>query len=251
LLAALVSSSIVPATASAQAAPVPAGAISDELIVGLTPEGQLQANDVHRRGGGTFKKQLGTRPFHVVKVDPARAASVKATYASDRRVRFVENNARVHASLTPSDPGFAQQWGLAKTEVDTAWDRSLGAGVTVAVVDSGIDETHPELRGQVAASANFSSASSVNDRNGHGTHMAGIIAAVMNNNRDGAGVAPGAKLLIARALDDTGAGTYADVVESINWASDRGAKVINLSLVGGPGGSRARRRARRGRRKRR
>ena len=232
LLAAFVLSSIGPAASTAQAAPLAAGEIEDELIVVLTAEGQAQSADVHRRGGGAFKKQLGTRPFHVVKIDRNRAPSVKASYASDPRVKYVENNAHVKAALTPDDPSVAQQWALARTEVTTAWDMSLGSGVTVAIVDTGVDQAHPDLRGQIAASANFSTAASVEDKNGHGTHTAGIVAALMNNRRDGAGVAPSAKLLIARALDDSGAGTYADVIESINWASDRGARVINLSLVG-------------------
>src|SRR5579884_2823714 len=88
--------------------------IADEVLVGLTPQGQQQAADVHARAGGALERQIAKKPIQVVKVNPNGEAAVRAAYASDPRVRFVEHNARVSIAGTPNDPSFAQQWALAR-----------------------------------------------------------------------------------------------------------------------------------------
>jgi thermitase len=233
LLAQLLFGLLAPGTAAAQSAKVGSADLLDELLVTLTPEGHGEAAKVHQRAGGKLKKQLGMRPVHVVAVTPANVAAVKAAYAQDRRVRLVEQNARVRAAESATDPAFGRQWGLGQIGVPAAWDTTKGVGsVAVAVIDTGVDRSHPELRRQIASYANFSSAASVDDRNGHGTHVAGTIAAAIDNGAGGVGVAPGATLLIARALDDQGIGTYADVIEALEWSVAQGARVVNLSLAG-------------------
>jgi thermitase len=222
---------LLPAPAAAQAQN--ADEIADELIVVLHPEAHREADDVHARAGGRFKKQLGLGPRQVVKVDARSAAAVRERYRRDRRVKAVEHNVRVRVAALPTDPGYAQQWALPRIEAPAAWDTSKGvATVSVAVVDTGVDPRHPDLIGQIGASENFSSAADAVDRNGHGTHVAGLIAAAYGNRVGGVGVAPGVRLLIGRALDDQGVGTYADVIEAVTWAADQGADVINLSLAG-------------------
>src|SRR5258707_8633418 len=116
-------------------------------------------------------------------------------------------------------PLFAQQWGLAQIGVSSAWNYSTGNGVKVGIVDTGVDLNHEDLAGQVLMSTNCIGANADpskcsgngQDDNGHGTHVAGIIAALKDNGKGGAGVAPNAKLIVAKALDATGAGADADV----------------------------------------
>ncbi|MEO3754032.1 S8 family serine peptidase [Streptomyces sp. B6B3] len=115
-----------------------------------------------------------------------------------------------------------------------AWEAGFdGEGVSVAVVDSGIDATHPDLAGQgkVLAEANFSEAADARDRYGHGTHVASI-AAGTGAASDGAytGVAPGANLLSAKVLDDEGYGLDSGVIAGLEWSVEQGADVVNLSL---------------------
>jgi thermitase len=214
----------------------PVGAAEEppsELIVTLKPEHRAQAADIHRRAGGKMRKQAGLRPTHVVTVDKARSRATSDAYRKDPRVASVEPNAKVRVAWAPNDPELAQQWALPRMGVPTAWDLTTGRGDTlVAVVDTGVDAAHPDLVGKVAASANFSTARDAVDRNGHGTHVAGLIAAVADNGRGVAGVAPSVRLLNARALDDRGDGTYADVIEALDWAVDQGARIVNLSLAG-------------------
>ncbi|MEA2534553.1 MAG: serine protease, partial [Actinomycetota bacterium] len=112
-------------------------------------------------------------------------------------------------AFASNDPLFAQQWGLAQIGVASAWNSSTGAGISVGIVDTGVDLQHEDLAGQVLMSTNCIGANadpskctgSGQDDNGHGTHVAGIVAALKDNGKGGAGVAPSAKLIVAKALD--------------------------------------------------
>jgi len=120
---------------------------------------------------------------------------------------------------------------------DVAHQHGLtGKGVKIAVVDTGIDSTHPDLTGRVVAAKNFSADGDTLDHFGHGTHVASI-AAGTGAASDGTyqGVAPDAMLINAKALSRYGTGTNGGIIEAMEWAADQGAKVINMSLGGGPG----------------
>lgn len=130
------------------------------------------------------------------------------------------------------DPILPQQWALAKIHATEAWATSTGRGVVVAVVDSGVDFDHEDLRGQSAGSFTCvgSCAASSGDVRGHGTAVASLIAAASDNGVGIASVAPGAKILSVRVLDESGGGTIDDVTRGIRFAADQGAKVINVSI---------------------
>jgi thermitase len=115
---------------------------------------------------------------------------------------------------------------------DTARDHgSGGEGVIVAVLDTGIDGAHPALAGKVVASVNFSESANAADINGHGTHVAGIIAGGSDPGGTTVGVAPGCRLLDVKVAADDGAITTEAVVNGICWAADHGADIINISLT--------------------
>lgn len=156
----------------------------------------------------------------------------------------------VRAAGEANDPVFEQglQWSLDHIGAPTAWATSRGDGVTIAIIDSGIDLGHEDLAGKVVAStACLGTAGdpgrcrgSAQDDNGHGTHVAGIAAAVTDNSRGIAGVAPDAKLIVVRVLSNScqngecsATGTSGDVAAGIRWATDQGADIVNLSLGGG------------------
>ncbi|MEA2351589.1 MAG: serine protease [Thermoleophilaceae bacterium] len=143
-----------------------------------------------------------------------------------------------------NDPLFKKQWGLGQINAPGAWARGArGRGVTIAIVDSGVDLGHPDLRAKllpgtdlVKKTANLSGPGcpGPQDENGHGTHVAGIAAAITNNGIGVAGTAPGARILPVRVLDKDGSGDDTAVDSGIRWAADHGAKVINLSLGSAP-----------------
>ena len=139
----------------------------------------------------------------------------------------------VHAA---ADPLLAQQWGLFAIGADHVWTTTTGQGVIVAVVDSG-SGPHPDLAENLLPGRSIigtveSQDGKDIDASGHGTHVAGIIAAVANNGIGGSGVAPNAKILPVQVLDQAGQGDARDVAAGVRFAADNGARVINLSLGG-------------------
>lgn len=144
----------------------------------------------------------------------------------------------VHIDTVASDPLRGQQWALNVTTFEQAWSTTTGTGVEVGVVDTGVGASHPDLVGQVLSGAEFLNNTGVDsgdgrvDPYGHGTHVSGIVAAATNNGVGVAGAAPGARVLPVRVLDASGSGWDADVARGIDWAVDRGARVVNLSLGG-------------------
>lgn len=116
------------------------------------------------------------------------------------------------------------------------WDAGYdGAGVTIAVLDTGVDDTHPDLAGKVVDARNFTDSPGLNDAFGHGTHVAAI-AAGTGTASDGArrGVAPGADLLAGKVLNDWGVGFESWIIAGMEWAVEQGADIVNLSLGGSP-----------------
>ena len=141
---------------------------------------------------------------------------------------------QVHAAA--NDPLLAQQWGIFAIGADRVWNTTTGQGVIVAVVDSG-SGPHPDLAENLLSGRSFFGAVESQDgadidASGHGSHVAGIIASVANNGIGGSGVAPNAKILPIKVLDQAGQGDARDVAAGVRYAADNGAKVINLSLGG-------------------
>ncbi|WP_199551558.1 S8 family serine peptidase [Streptomyces sp. N35] len=113
---------------------------------------------------------------------------------------------------------------------DKAWAAGYdGKGVKVAVLDTGVDETHQELVGQQIVEKNFSTSADAKDRQGHGTHVASTIAGKGVKYK---GVAPGAQLIDGKVLNDSGSGSESDIIEAIEWAAGEGADIVNMSLGG-------------------
>ena len=119
-------------------------------------------------------------------------------------------------------------WGVRRIRAPEVWARSQGEGVKIAVVDTGIESNHPDLKGRVIGGYS-AVGSSYEDENGHGTHVAGIVAAI------GApggvyGVAPKAELFAVRVLDARGGGSLSDLIDGLDWTKGCGADIVNLSL---------------------
>ena len=209
------------------------------------------------------------------KLDRIEAESLMRQLAADPNVEYVEVDQRMYPVLTPNDPRLSEQWGFGTTtsgiNVRSAWDKSTGAGVVVAVIDTGITN-HADLNANILPGYDFISDTFVSrDGNGrdsnpndegdwnpvanecysgspvsnsswHGTHVAGTVAAVTNNSTGVAGTAFGAKVVPVRVLGRCG-GLTSDIADAITWASGgtvsgvpanaNPAEVINMSLGGG------------------
>ena len=158
---------------------------------------------------------------------------------ADTPVHAADVSSSVATAGTSTDPSRPSQWALDQAGFESAWSRTDGSCLVVGVVDTGVQSDHPDLAGQVLGGERFTTNSNTGvtmdpafDDAGHGTHVAGIIAAVANNGTGITGAAPGVKILPVKVLDSSGSGFDSDVARGINWAVLHGAKVINLSLGG-------------------
>jgi subtilisin family serine protease len=134
----------------------------------------------------------------------------------------------------PSDPDVDRQWAMFAFPFSALWQCGRGAGITVAVVDSGVQANHPDLAGRVRPGAAIVNGvvqidGGRTDVNGHGTHVAGIVGAG-ENGVGVVGVAPQVTILPVRVLNAQGVGPNSDIGKGITWAVDHGAKVINVSI---------------------
>lgn len=174
---------------------------------------------------------------HRVPVPPGEEQAQAEVLARQPTVLYAEPDYIAQAlDRTPNDPEFERQWNLRTLRLPAAWDLATGSpAIIVAVVDTGVDLGHPDLAGNIASGGwDFVNGDdNPQDDHGHGTHVAGIVAAVTNNALGVAGVAWQARILPVKVLDRDGDGTSSDVASGIRWAADAGASIISLSL-GGP-----------------
>lgn len=161
-------------------------------------------------------------------------AGAGGSYATGRVAVLFREDAGTGAAtaFAVSQDSYAMmQWSIHKAMVPQAWQITSGdAGIIIAVLDTGIDKGHEDLVGRVVGEVNFTTSPTAADVYGHGTHIAGIIAAVANNGVGIAGLAYDCRLLNVKVADDGGWVTSGALAKGIIWAVDHGAKVINMSL---------------------
>jgi thermitase len=253
---------------------VAASADADGLIVRFEPGVSAAERTAIRDEAGTdFERTLPVSGMQLVDPEPGQGAAA-AERALERQdgVLYAEPNAIRRASLRPDDVHYSLLWGMentgqsirgsagsadADTDAGDAWDAGIGGGVTVAVIDSGVDLTHADLAGNTWTNAGeYGSGRESNgldddlngrvddwrgwdfvggdnnpaDENGHGTHVAGTIAARRGNGIGVAGVADGSRLMALRVLNAQGKGSVANVILAYAYAALEGADVVNLSL---------------------
>lgn len=217
---------------------VAASVVADDPSVNERPAEVVDAvplkRSADRRVVAVVNSEDGPRVEVLATGNRTEAVAAVNRLQDEDRVASIAIDTRVHLDVDYT----SAQWGLSSLGAPGVWDGSQGAGVVVAVVDTGVQGSHPDLGGRVLSGARFVDASGGStgdgrlDDNGHGTHVAGIVAA----DRDGdlaTGIAPQSQVLPVKVLDSTGSGWTSDVAVGIIWAADHGADVINMSL-GGP-----------------
>jgi len=210
-----------------------------EVVVRFRPQvSKWQAEGTVRYYGGRLERELRLPNTFSLQVPAGWEERVAGLLARHGAVEWAEPDFTATVLEVPNDPSFGVQWGMTKIKNPEAWDLSHGAGsADVAILDTGIDSSHPDIAGQVEREVNFTDSATVGDKYGHGTHVSGIVAAVTSN---GVGVAGGgweADLFNVKVLNDSGSGYYSWVANGITWAADNGAEVINMSLGGRSGSS--------------
>jgi len=162
-----------------------------------------------------------------------------AVYKRNPNVSFAEPDYVVSASMTPNDTYYSYDSTMfGKISAPSAWDVSTGSSsVSIAVIDTGIDATHPDFSGRIGAGYDFvNSDADPTDDHGHGTLAAGVAAATGNNSKGIAGVNWKATIVPVKVLGSNGSGLTSTVAKGITWAADKGCRVLSMSL-GGPANS--------------
>lgn len=183
--------------------------------------------------GGNIAEKIGSSAIHIANVPENAEAAVVLALSKNPHIEFAELDMAVPLSAIPNDPQFTNAWHLSKIQSPNAWDVSKADGITIAILDSGVDGSHPDLAAHMVPGWNAVDSGSVTaDINGHGTAVAGAAAAVTNNASGVAGVAWNAKIMPIRITNDaSGYAYWSDVARGLNWAADNGADVANLSYA--------------------
>lgn len=244
-------------------AAVPGSAASDPAITA----GQILVKfressavaDVLRQHGLSDGPGVGGTGARLISVPPGKELRLIEALSRNPAVEYAEPDQVVAA--TSEDPFFGRQYALqndgqsfynnydtatsskpaqifipagtpdADVDAVEAWGVTTGTGIKVAVLDSGVDLDHEDVSSKVGLRGNFSGSNNHDDNYGHGTHVAGIVAATNNNLHGVAGVCPGCTILSGKVLSDSGTGTTSGLANGIDWAAANGAKVINMSLA--------------------
>lgn len=234
------------------AAPGPAAAqsshIKGQILVKFRED--RAAAGILRQYGLSEGTSIGSTGAQLIKVPAGKELQLIQALSRNRAVEYAEPDELVTA--VTADQYFDRQYalhntgqsftntagtrtvagGTADADIDAveAWGVTTGGGTKVAVLDTGVTGGHSDISPKVVARMNFSTATTGEDNYGHGTHVAGIVAATADNTIGVAGVCPACTILDGKVLNDSGSGSTSSIASGISWAVFEGAKVINMSL---------------------
>ncbi|NLD43452.1 MAG: S8 family serine peptidase, partial [Chloroflexi bacterium] len=239
-----------------EATPLPSGGIWDALHAAGKPEAVFP---FARQAGHALAPEAAEALGRIYRYRAPEGLSVEDVVdilSVDPAVAYAEPDYLAVPAVTPNDPRYSEQWALGAIGAPAAWDVTTGAGsVAIAVVDSGVDLTHPDLAAQLWTNPGetpgngadddgnglvddvhgwntITNTGDVSDAHGHGTQVVGVLGAAGDNGAGIAGMCWGCRVLAAKAMQDSGAANYSDIAEAVAYAAGQGAGVINVSLGG-------------------
>jgi thermitase len=205
---------------------------ADHFLVGFKAGADIQA--INAASGVVTLDTIPEIDVHILRVP--KGSTVEEMVRRFNRypgVEFAEPDYIAYATFVPNDPSYSKQWGLPKIHAPLAWDITIGdPEVVIAILDTGIDDNHEDLASKIVLRKNFTTSPTDDDLFGHGTHCAGIAAAITNNKIGVAGNGFNCSLMSGKVLGDDGSGQYSWVAKGIIWAAFKKAKVISMSLSG-------------------
>ncbi len=223
-----------PAAARTDGRPGPDVPTTGIIVRWETGSGRAVRAELARRGLSVQRGMYRDRGAVVAVPEGTDAADLSGDISEIPGVRVAaEDRAVMRPLWTPNDPLYGSQWSYSRTQAASAWDIERGqAFVEVAVIDTGVDLDHPDLVANLDLDNDYdfvSNDTTSNDLNGHGTHVAGIVAAVADNVTGVAGTAPGVRVVPIKVIG-ANTGTTSDFIEGLEYAADLGVEVANMSL---------------------
>lgn len=231
-------------TLGAGADAAPAGEFARGRILIEARAGLSDAElDTLVKAHGGKRRKLGQSRMHIVNLPPGLSEEDAVDKLSRRpELKFAELDRKVTIAMDVNDPYIGSSWHISKIGAPVAWDSTQGGGVTIAVLDTGVNGAHPDLKDRMVPGFNvYNNTTDTSDLCGHGTAVAGTAAATMNNALGVAGVAGAARIMPVRiAYKDASGGCpayFSTIANGITWAADHGARIANVSYVGIAGSS--------------
>lgn len=227
----IIALSLLSATATTYAEPFVSGRVLVAHKSGVT---EKVFHNIVSEHGAQKAHRLGQSNIHVVTLkNKGQERSIVARLSRNPNIEFAELDRIVGPAYIPTDPYYPNAWHLPKIGAPFAWDASQGNGITIAILDSGVDPNHPDLSSKIVPGWNFyENNSNTSDVYGHGTKVAGAAAAITNNLAGVAGVAGQARIMPIRVSGTDGYATWSAISSGLIYAADHGAKVANLSFLG-------------------
>jgi thermitase len=184
--------------------------------------------------GARVLDRLPELEISLIQVPEGREDAMAEALRRSGQFEDVEPDYLAEPGGTPNDPNYSSEWHLARIQAPGAWSLSTGLTSTIiAVVDSGVDSTHPDLQGKIVPGWSFISKNSdTHDVLGHGTAVAGTAAAATNNSLGVAGVAWNCKIMPLVVLNSSNYATYYDIASAITYAANHKVRIINVSIAG-------------------
>ena len=196
---------------------------------GLSTE---EFENILKKNNGKSAEVIGSLKVHVINVPAQAEEAVVRALSKNPNIEFAELDKNIEMSATtPNDPKFSSAWHLPKIKATTAWDFAKADGVTIAILDTGVDGTHPDLANQMVPGWNaVDGTTTTSDIHGHGTAVAGTAAASSNNSTGVTAIAWNAKIMPVRITNRTdGYASVSDIARGLDWAANNGADVANIS----------------------
>lgn len=185
--------------------------------------------------GGRSTRQIEKLGLHVITLPQGtNETNLKGILKGHRQVEFAElDQILPPAEVRPNDPMFGSEWHLTRISAPMAWETTKGStAITIAILDTGVDSTHPDLAPKIVPGWNFyDNSSNTSDVNGHGTQVAGAAAAASDNGVGVASPAWNCRIMPIRISDASGNGNILSITEGLMWAADHGARVANISYM--------------------
>lgn len=224
-------------TAALQQAPGSSGSarpsfVEGRVLVRFHPN--VDEGRVLGQFGASIERHIDSIGVHVLKLPAGRAADAVAQAMNNHPdVEFAEVDSLIPAASIPNDPYYKSQWHLPRIQAPAAWNTTVGdSGLIVAIIDTGVDGTHPDLASKMVPGWNFyDNNSNTSDIEGHGTATAGTVAAIGNNGTGVSGVIWNCLIMPIRISDPTSNATYSAAASAITYAADHGARVANMSYA--------------------
>ena len=184
-----------------------------------------------KENGASVLAEIKQIDVKLIKVPEQALEKVQAAFAKNSKVEYVEKDFILEPAAIPNDPYYPNQWHLQSIKANEAWDITKGSSIPIAILDTGIDPNHPDLKNKLTLGYNFyNNNADWSDVCGHGTKVAGTAAAITNNGLGVSGVSWNNPIIPIKITDTNCYGYYSSMINGIVYAADKGARVANISF---------------------